>query len=82
MRRFLSRIPMLIIISATFAILLSTSFVLQTNQAAWAGTFPGPNGQIVFVRESLGESEIYIMNPDGSGQTGLTDNNVFDTRPS
>src|ERR687885_671464 len=51
----------------------------------WAGTFPGQNGKIAFVRGSLDEhefDEIYIMNADGSKQTRLTDNNAYDREPS
>jgi Tol biopolymer transport system component len=51
----------------------------------WAGTFPGPNGQIAFVRGPFEEhefDEIYVMNSDGSGQTRLTDNDVHDGNPS
>jgi TolB protein len=35
-------------------------------------TFPGANGRIVFSSDRDGRSEIYSMNPDGSGQTRLT----------
>jgi hypothetical protein len=53
--------------------------------SVWAGTFPGPNGQIAFVRSSVeeGESfEIYVMNADDdSGQTRLTDNDADDEVP-
>jgi Tol biopolymer transport system component len=51
----------------------------------WAGTFPGQNGKIAFVRGSLDEhefDEIYVMNADGSKQTRLTDNNAADGDPS
>jgi hypothetical protein len=46
--------------------------------SVWASTFPGPNGQIAFVRSNPEEGksfEIYVMNADdGSEQTRLTDN--------
>ena len=61
-----------IAISTICAILLSSSFVLQINQGAWAGTFPGENGQIAFARGSNRFTEIYVMNADGTGQTRLT----------
>src|SRR5919202_1872968 len=51
----------------------------------WAGTFPGQNGKIAFVRGSLDEhefDEIYVRNADGSKQTRLTDNNAADGDPS
>ena len=52
------------------------------NQSASAGTFPGINGQIVFTSNRDGNDEIYVMNPDGSGQTRLTNNPTIDWNPS
>jgi Tol biopolymer transport system component len=74
-------------ISAILLLLLLPSFLaIQSNQSAWAGTFPGPNGQIAFVRGPAGDRElyeIYVMNADdGSGQTRLTDNAASDGDPS
>jgi Tol biopolymer transport system component len=67
-------------------LLLPGLSVIQINQPAWAGTFPGPNGQIAFVKGINGEPEtydIYIMNADdGSGQTRLTENGASDGDPS
>jgi PGF-pre-PGF domain-containing protein len=39
-------------------------------------------GRIVFSSERDGNPEIYVMNPDGSGQTRLTDNVAGDLDPS
>jgi Tol biopolymer transport system component len=78
--------PVFIAISTICAILLSSSFVLQINQGAWAGTFPGENGQIAFTRQTdttTGpEGDIYVMNADGSEQTRLTNNNASNWEPS
>ena len=66
-------------------LLLSSFFAVQSNQGAWASTFPGQNGQIAFVRGPPGEIEsfeIYVMNDDGSGQTRLTNNDASDGDPS
>jgi Tol biopolymer transport system component len=82
LRENLGRMSVFIAISTICAILLSSSFVLQINQAAWAGTFPGPNGQIAFSSNRDGNFEIYVMNADGSGQTRLTDNTEDDNSPS
>ncbi len=39
-----------------------------------SSTFPGGNGKIAFVVETeTGEDQIWVMEPDGSGQTQLTD---------
>jgi Tol biopolymer transport system component len=73
---------------AVSAILILSSVLLlavQINQSAWAGTFPGPNGQIAFGKgdgQDPDTDEIYVMNPDGSEQTQLTDNDADDNRPS
>jgi hypothetical protein len=83
-------IPHILTGIAFFAIstllLLSGLLAIPSNQSAWAGTFPGPNGQIAFVRGTNGEPrtyEIYVMNADdGSGQTRLTDNSASDGDPS
>src|SRR5919109_161189 len=85
-RVVLSHIPTRFAIFAISTILLMSSLIaIQSNQSALAGTFPGPNGQIAFVRGVNGEPEtyeIYIMNADGNGQTRLTDDPAFDTDPS
>jgi len=83
----LSHIPIrFAFLFATPAILLLSSLLaIQSNQSAWAGTFPGPNEQIAFVRgppEDTPLYEIYVMNADGSHVTRLTDNTAFDTDPS
>ncbi len=39
-------------------------------------------GQIAFVSRRDGNSEIYVMNADGSGQTNLTNNPASDTFPA
>jgi Tol biopolymer transport system component len=62
----------------------------QINQSAWAGTFPGPNGQIAFSSnrdthpedEENDKDEVYVMNADGSGETRLTNNDADDVEPS
>jgi Tol biopolymer transport system component len=63
--------PIFIAISTICAMLLSSSFGLQINQGAWAGTFPGPNGQIAFFSDRDGFWEIYVINADGSDVTEL-----------
>ena len=42
-----------------------------------------PNGsKIVFQSSRDGQAEIYVMNPDGTGQTRLTNNPAWDTAPA
>jgi Tol biopolymer transport system component len=42
----------------------------------------GPSGRIVFNSYRDGNSEIYAINPDGSGLERLTDNEADDTCPA
>jgi dipeptidyl aminopeptidase/acylaminoacyl peptidase len=47
--------------------------------------FPGANGKIVFTRAPSffsGTTDIYVVNPDGTGETRLTNNSVFDINPA
>jgi Tol biopolymer transport system component len=72
--------------SAMLVLLLSSLLAVQINQSAWAGTFPGPNGQIAFSStrdDVINNYEIYVMNSNGSEQTRLTDEpDSFDGDPS
>jgi Tol biopolymer transport system component len=77
-------------VSTRFAFLLAISTILllpslsvmQINQSAWAGTFPGPNGQIAFSSNRDGNFEIYAMTDDGSDETRLTEDDANDFDPS
>ena len=60
------------------AFLLCCSMVIQTPAAP---QFPA-NGKIAFTSDRDGNSEIYLMNADGSGQTRLTNNSVRDDYPT
>jgi Tol biopolymer transport system component len=40
------------------------------------------NGKIAFVRIELGKEQIYVMNPDGSNQTRLTDGSSYNADPA
>jgi Tol biopolymer transport system component len=73
--------PVFIAISTICAMLLSSSFGTQSNQSAWAGTFPGENGKIAFARTVEDSWEIFVMNADGTGQTQLTNNPGLDGSP-
>ena len=43
---------------------------------------PGQNGLIAFASNRDGNFEIYVMNPDGSGQTNITNNPASDNYPA
>ena len=64
----------------------SRTFILNGNQIAnftaqqtCQGVICATNGKIVFSRN---EVDIYAMNPDGTGQTNLTNDAAFDKEPS
>src|SRR5215211_3925768 len=63
-------------------LLLPSLLVIPTNQSAWAGTFPGPTGQIAFSSNRDGNFEIYTMNDDGSDVTRLTDDDANHLYPT
>jgi dipeptidyl aminopeptidase/acylaminoacyl peptidase len=44
--------------------------------------FPGANGKIAFSSNRDGDTEIYTVNPDGSGLAQITHNSVPDTDPA
>lgn len=47
-----------------------------------SAAFPGKNGRIVFNSNQDGNAEIYSINPNGSGETNLTNNPASDTQPA
>ena len=56
-----------------------------TCAAMWAdsanGAFPGPNGRLAYESTRDGDSEIFSVNPDGSGEVQLTSNTATDNQP-
>ncbi len=40
------------------------------------------NGKIAFVRTEVGKEQIYVMNPDGSNQTRLTEGSTYNADPA
>ena len=66
-------------IAAVLALLVAAAFMLSGARPAGA-TFPGENGRIAFEKDS----DIWTINPDGSGQTNLTADTfqAYDTDPA
>ena len=71
--------PLALIATAALATVL---LLLATPSRPAGAAFPGENGKIVFVRGADNNSEIYVMDGDGSGQTRLTNNLANDTLPA
>jgi dipeptidyl aminopeptidase/acylaminoacyl peptidase len=72
-------LPALPAVAATVALVL----LVPTHPASAA--FPGKNGEITFARaasDAPSTGEIYVMRPDGSGQTRLTSNDAVDSLPA
>ncbi len=71
-----------VLLGATVATML-VALALATRPAAAA--FQGKNGEVTFVRGTRAAQttgEVYVMRRDGSGQTRLTNNAVFDGLPA
>ena len=67
--------------AAVASLLLALVFAAQPAGAA----FSSKNGEITFVRDTRAAQatgEVYVMGPDGSEQTRLTNNAVFDGLPA
>jgi TolB protein len=69
------------IITGSVGVLAAVASLLVGANPA-AAVVPGTNGPIVFETNRDGNSEIYIMNPDGSEQVNLTNNPFSDVFPS
>jgi TolB protein len=60
---------------AVGSLVLGALLLLVVTQVAYA-TFPGANGKIAFSGNGDGDYELYSMNPDGTGRTQLTHNDI------
>ena len=79
------------LMSSTITILLFGSFVscsyLENNTSEMSSStstigFSGNSSMIVFESDRDGNTEIYVMNTDGSNETRLTHNDAQDISPS
>lgn len=59
---------------------LATCAAAVSNRAE--GAFPGLNGKIAFTSNRDGNQEIYVMNPDGSGQVNVSNSPAVDREPA
>jgi Tol biopolymer transport system component len=68
------------------AVLMACAMVVLVVSEKAEATFPGKNGRIAYASYDAPlpkrDSEIYTINPDGSGNTQLTHNNTDDLDPS
>ena len=65
------------------AMAVVASLLLAPAAKPAQAAFPGQNGKIVFERAQVGvKAEIFTMNPDGTGQTNLTNDPANDNRPA
>jgi len=75
-------LPALIVAAALMACAVVVLVVSEKAEA----TFPGKNGRIAYASYDRpfpkGDSEIYTINPDGSGKTQLTNNDRDDIDPT
>jgi hypothetical protein len=63
-------------------VLVTAVLALPSPSAGRAeAAFPGANGKIAFGTARDGNTEVYAMNPDGSGPVNLTNNTAIDGDP-
>jgi Tol biopolymer transport system component len=68
---------MRVVVLLSFASLITVAVTAGGS----AGAFPGFNGKIAFSSFRDGNYEIYSMNPDGIGQTNLSNDPAYDSNP-
>jgi dipeptidyl aminopeptidase/acylaminoacyl peptidase len=68
------------------AVLMACAVVVLALSEKAEATFPGKNGRIAYASYDApfpkGDSEIYTINPDGSGKTQLTNNDTDELDPA
>ena len=67
------------VVAGTFLLLLPAGL-----PASASATYPGANGRIAYIATVPGETdtELFTVNPDGTGTAQLTDDDLFQTSPS
>ena len=69
-------------ISAALLVLAALLALDGPGQSSAGAPAPGPDGLIAFASGRDGNSEIYLMNPDGTEQARVTNNAAEDTFPA
>ena len=67
---------------APSALALAVGLLAALGTSTAKAAFPGAAGLIAFVSDRDGNAEIHVMNPDGSGQTNITNNPASDSSPA
>lgn len=72
----------LVLTIAAFLMMAAAVAISLTDTITYShAAFPGTNGKIAFVSNRTGNSQIFSMNPDGSGQTNLSNTTANDGDP-
>ncbi|MBD0326251.1 MAG: PD40 domain-containing protein, partial [Pyrinomonadaceae bacterium] len=80
--RFSLTISLSLFVLALVIFRTQAATVPTVNTIAASAIVAKTNGKIAFSTTRDGNSEIYVMNPDGSGQTRLTFNAALDADPA
>ena len=72
--------PRILFVTALASSVVGGAWITADRPAEAA--FQGKNGKIAFRSDRDGNSEIYVMNPDGSDQVNISNNPALDTRPA
>ena len=72
----------LLVLTVCVLTVVAFSAMLWPRPSPSSAAFPGANGKIAFTRWLDGDTDIYVMNPDGSGQTRITDQSGMDWMPA
>ena len=76
-REYACRSPLINQLSSVFPAVLLVAFITVSTLASTAA-----NGKIAFTSNRDGNREIYVMNPNGTGQIRLTNNTIVDDHPT
>lgn len=75
------RCPLVVIVTM-LAAALAAAVLADSGVSPARAAFPGANGKIAFSSDRDANSEVYVMDADGSGQTNLSNNPAFDEAPA